>query len=239
MSIFTIADLHLSLSVDKPMDIFGSRWTDYMKKIKKNWCAIVKDEDTVIVPGDISWAIDYNEVKSDFEFIESLPGKKILGKGNHDYWWGTMSKNNGFCDINGFKSINFLFNNAFKIENLIICGTRGWYVDEKLQNTSNDNVEYQKIVNREAMRLRMSIEEGKKLQENNEQMLVFFHFPPVFNNFICEELINVLIEYDITKCYFGHIHGSYNIPKTIQHKGISFTLVSADYLNFVPMILLP
>lgn len=238
MSIFAIADLHLSLSVDKPMDVFGARWTDYMEKIRKNWCAIVNDDDTVIVPGDISWAIDYSEAKLDFEFIEKLPGKKLIGKGNHDYWWGTMAKNKAFCNELGLKTIDFLFNNAFKVENYIICGTRGWYVDEKLQNTSND-VEYQKIVNREASRLKMSLDEAKKLQENGEQILVFFHFPPVFNNFVCDEIVDVLHEYKIKQCYFGHIHGSYNIPKTIEYKGISFTLVSADYLNFVPIILVP
>ena len=239
MSIFTIADLHLSFSVNKPMDVFGARWTDYINKIRKNWCAIVSEEDTVIIPGDISWAIDYNEAIKDFEFIESLPGKKILGKGNHDYWWGTMAKNNGFCEKNKFKSISFLFNNAYKIDDYIICGTRGWYVDEKLQNTSNDDVEYQKIVNREALRLKMSLDEAKKLQENNEKILVFFHFPPVFNNFVCTELISILQEYEIEQCYFGHIHGSYSIPKTTRYNGISFTLVSADYLNFVPLILIP
>lgn len=239
MSLFTLADLHLSLSVNKPMDIFGARWTDYMEKIKKNWCAIVTSEDTVIVPGDISWAIDYNEAKKDFAFIESLPGKKLLGKGNHDYWWGTMSKNKTFCEEMGFKTIDFLYNNAFKVENYIVCGTRGWYVDEKLQNTTNDDVEYKKIVNREASRLKMSLEEAKRLQTENEQILVFFHFPPVFNNFVCNEIVNILIEYNIKNCYFGHIHGSYNIPKTFEYKGISFTLVSADYLNFIPMILAP
>ena len=234
-----MADLHLSLSVNKPMDIFGARWTDYMEKIKKNWCAVVTDEDTVIVPGDISWGIDYNEAKKDFEFIDSLPGKKLLGKGNHDYWWGTMSKNKAFCEESGFNTIDFLYNNAFKVEDYIVCGTRGWYVDEKLQNTSNDNVEYQKIVNREASRLKMSLEKAKAIQEHNEQILVFFHFPPVFNNFVCEEIVNVLLEYNIKNCYFGHIHGTYCVPKTFEHKGISFTLISADFLNFVPMIVMP
>lgn len=238
MSLFAIADLHLSLSVNKPMDVFGYRWTDYTEKIKKNWCAIVNDDDTVIVPGDISWAIDYNEAKLDFAFIESLPGKKIFGKGNHDYWWGTMAKNKSFCKEHDFKTIDFLFNNALKVENCIICGTRGWYVDEKLQSTTN-NVEYQKIVNRETARLKLSLEEAKKLQENDEQIFVFFHFPPVFNNFVCDEIIDVLLEYNVKQCYFGHIHGSYSIPKTTKYKDISFTLVSADYLNFVPMILVP
>lgn len=238
MSIYTIADLHLSLTVNKPMDVFGSRWTNHAEKIKKNWCAIVNDDDTVIVPGDISWGIDYEEAKLDFEFIESLPGKKILGKGNHDYWWGTMAKNKSFCNENNFKTIDFLFNNAFKVDEYIICGTRGWYVDEKLQNASND-VEYAKIVSREASRLRTSLEEAKKLQESNEQILVFFHFPPVFGSFVCDEFIDILLEYGIKNCYFGHIHGTYNVPKTFEYKGISFSLVSADYLSFVPMIIMP
>ena len=238
MSIYTIADLHLSLTVNKPMDVFGSRWTNHAEKIKKNWCAIVNDDDTVIVPGDISWGIDYEEAKLDFEFIESLPGKKILGKGNHDYWWGTMAKNKSFCNENNFKTIDFLFNNAFKVDEYIICGTRGWYVDEKLQNASND-VEYAKIVSREASRLRTSLEEAKKLQESNEQILVFFHFPPVFGSFVCDDFIDILLEYGIKNCYFGHIHGTYNVPKTFEYKGISFSLVSADYLSFVPMIIMP
>ena len=238
MSIFTIADLHLSLSVNKPMDVFGSRWSNHTEKIKKNWCAIVNNDDTVIIPGDISWGIDYEEAQNDFKFIEELPGKKILGKGNHDYWWGTMAKNTAFCEENGFKTISFLFNNAFKVEDYIICGTRGWYVDEKLQSTTND-VEYTKIVAREASRLRTSLEEARKLQENGEQILVFFHFPPVFNSFVCDEFINILKEYEIKNCYFGHIHGSYNVPKTFEYKDISFTLVSADFLSFVPMILMP
>lgn len=239
MSIFTMADLHLSLSVNKPMNIFGSRWTDHTEKIKKNWCAIVNDDDdTVIIPGDISWAIDYDEAILDFQFIESLPGKKLLGKGNHDYWWGTMSKNRAFCEKLGLKTIDFLFNNAYKVEDYIICGTRGWYVDEKLQSTTND-VEYTKIVAREASRLRTSLEEAKKLQENGEQILVFFHFPPVFNSFVCEEFVDILLEYGIKNCYFGHIHGSYNVPKTTTYKGVSFTLISADYLNFIPMIVMP
>lgn len=239
MSLYAMADLHLSLSVNKPMDIFGARWTEHVEKIKKNWCAVITDEDTVIVPGDISWAIDYEEAEKDFQFIDSLPGKKLLGKGNHDYWWGTMAKNKAFCEELGLKTIDFLFNNAFKAEEYIICGTRGWYVDEKLQNTTNDDVEYQKIVNREASRLKMSLIEAKKLQENNEQILVFFHFPPVFNNFVCEEIVSVLLEFGIKNCYFGHIHGSYCIPKTTEYKGISFSLISADYLNFIPMIVMP
>lgn len=238
MSIYVMADLHLSTTTNKPMGIFGSRWCDHMEKIKKNWSAVVSDEDTVIVPGDISWAIDYDEAYSDFEFINSLPGKKLLGKGNHDYWWGTMAKNRAFLKEHSFDTIDFLFNNAYKVENYIVCGTRGWYVDEKLQNEANEP-EYQKIVAREAQRLKMSLDEAVKLQENGEQILVFFHFPPVFKSFVCEELIEILNRYNIKNCYFGHIHGTYNVPRTFEYSGISFTLISSDFLSFVPMIVMP
>lgn len=238
MSLYVMADLHLSTSTNKPMDVFGARWTNHMEKIKKNWCAIINEDDTVIIPGDISWGIDYSEAKNDFDFINTLPGRKILGKGNHDYWWGTMAKNKAFLQENGYKNIEFLFNNAYKVEDYIICGTRGWYVDEKLQNEQND-VEYQKIVLREASRLKASLEEAVKLRENNEKILVFFHFPPVFKSFVCNEIVDVLLEYGIKNCYFGHIHGVYNVPRTLNYKGIDFSLISSDYSNFVPMIIMP
>ncbi len=238
MSVFTIADLHLPLSVHKPMDIFGSRWQDYVSKIEKYWRAIVSDDDTVIIPGDISWAIDLDEAKKDFEFINSLPGKKLLGKGNHDYWWGTMSKNRKFLQDNGFDSIDFLFNNAYEIENFIICGTRGWYVDEKMQNASKSDAEYQKIVLRETARLKMSIEEAVRLcPDRSKEILVFLHFPPVFGSFVCEEMVEVLNQYNIMRCFFGHIHGLYSTPQTTEYKGIRFTLISGDYLGFVPQII--
>lgn len=235
MSIFTMADLHLPLSANKPMDIFGNRWQDYVNKIKKNWCAIVKDDDTVIIPGDISWAISIEDADADFAFIDSLPGRKLLGKGNHDYWWGTMSKNRAYIEQRGFKSINFLFNNAYEIEDFIVCGTRGWYIDEKMQDLKTD-AEYDKIVAREASRLKMSLDEAIKLRADSEkEILVFLHFPPVYGAFVCEPIIDVLKEYNIKNCYYGHIHGVYNIPKSTIYKDIKFTLISADYLNFVPM----
>ena len=238
MSIYAMADLHLPLSVDKPMDVFGARWQDYVNKIKKHWCAIVKDDDTVIIPGDISWSMSLENAKTDFDFLEALPGKKLLGKGNHDYWWSTLSKNRNFLLENEYKTIDFLFNNAYEVENFIVCGTRGWYIDEKLQNMSNSNAEYEKIVLREASRLKMSLDEAMKLKgDSNKEIIVFFHFPPVFNSFICNEIVEVLKAYDIKRCYSGHIHGIYNIPKTINYEGIDFSLISADFLNFIPMII--
>ena len=241
MSLFVMADLHLSHSVNKPMDIFGTRWTDYTSKIKKYWENIVTDEDTVIVPGDISWAINYSQAYEDFKFINELPGKKLIGKGNHDYWWGTMAKNRSFVAEHGFDSIDFLYNNAYRVEDYIVCGTRGWFVDEKMQKDreSTKDIEYEKIVLREAQRLKMSLDEAIKLRENNEPILVFFHFPPVYNSFVCEEIVEILLEYNIKNCYFGHIHGTYNIQRSTLYKGITFTLISSDYNNFVPMIVVP
>ena len=239
MSLFSIADLHLSLSADKPMDIFGSRWQSYTEKIEKNWRAVVSPEDTVIVPGDISWAMSLEDAAADFAFIDALPGRKLIGKGNHDYWWATMTKLHAFTAEHGFTTIDFLYNNAFVCEDYIVCGTRGWYVEERLQN-ARENADYEKIVTREAMRLEMSLGEAKKLRGDSEKMiLVYLHFPPVFRSFVCRELVDVLHAHRIKNCYFGHIHGTYNVPRCVDFEGISMTMISADFLNFVPMITQP
>ena len=231
MSIYSIADLHLSTSVAKPMDIFGYRWQGYTEKI---WCALVGEDDTVVVPGDISWAMSLGDALSDFRFIDDLPGKKILGKGNHDFWWTTVTKMRSYLSENGIGSIDFLYNNAFLVEDYVICGSRGW-----LQNTS-DEVDYKKIVLREAARLEISLTEAARLSENGRfPILCYFHFPPVFNSFVCREIVDVLHAFGVKHCYFGHIHGNYTIPRTIDFEGISFTMIAADYLNFVPMITMP
>lgn len=238
MSLFSIADLHLSLTTDKPMDKFGSRWQGYTEKIRKRWCAVVCENDTVVVPGDISWAIDLNEALEDFRFIDSLPGKKIIGKGNHDYWWSTVTKMKAFFEENGITTIDFLYNNAIETEDAIIAGTRGWYVEEKLQVT--ETADYQKIVSRENQRLEMSLAAAKKLQdETSKPILVYFHFPPVFKNFRCNEFIETMKKYNIKNCYFGHIHSNYLIPRSTETDGILMTIISADYLDFVPMITFP
>lgn len=239
MSIYSIADLHLSTSVAKPMDIFGYRWQGYTEKIKKRWCALVGEDDTVVVPGDISWAMSLGDALSDFRFIDDLPGKKILGKGNHDFWWTTVTKMRSYLSENGIGSIDFLYNNAFLVEDYVICGSRGWYVEERLQNTS-DEVDYKKIVLREAARLEISLTEAARLSENGRfPILCYFHFPPVFNSFVCREIVDVLHAFGVKRSYFGHIHGNYTIPRTIDFEGISFTMIAADYLNFVPMITMP
>lgn len=239
MSIFSIADLHLSAYRDKPMDKFGSRWRDHTNKLVKRWSAVVGEGDTVIVPGDISWAMNLDEAREDLRLINGLPGYKLIGKGNHDYWWGTVTKMKEFLSDEGFDKIDFLYNNAVCVEDYIICGTRGWYVEKHLQNTTG-TADYDKIVAREALRLRMSLEAAAKLRaEHGGEILSYMHFPPVFGSFVCRELVECLSEFGVRHCYFGHIHGSYTVPRTVNYEGIDFTLISADYLDFVPMITMP
>ena len=241
MSVFVLADLHLSSDGSKSMDIFGPRWCDYMKKIEKNWRAAVTDRDTVILPGDISWSLKLEDAVEDFRFLNSLPGQKLIGKGNHDFWWSTLSKLNAFLEAHHFSNIRFLYNNAYELENMIVCGTRGWFLEEEQQNTT-DEVDYAKILNREVLRLRMSLEEAKKLQRSDEEpkpILVFLHFPPVWSSFVCEEFVSILKEYGVKTCYFGHIHGAYYAPGVTEYEGIRFILCAADYLNFTPIPVTP
>lgn len=245
MSLFSMADLHLSSSTNKPMDIFGARWRNHMEKIEKNWRAVVGDGDTVIVPGDISWALSLEEAEADLRFIDQLPGKKLLGKGNHDYWWSTMTKMRNALTGWNIRSIDFLYNNAFSVEDYIICGTRGWYLDEKQQHTPQET-DYDKIVQRETGRLTLGLQDAEaqanaleKVESFRREILVYLHFPPVFKTFLCRDIVDKLHEFNIRHCYFGHIHGTYTVPRSFEFEGITFTLVSADFLHFIPMITMP
>jgi predicted phosphohydrolase len=241
LSLYVIADLHLSTNTqtDKSMEVFGRRWTDYTQKLERTWRALVTDTDTVIIPGDISWALSLEEALPDLKFIDSLPGKKYLGKGNHDYWWSTMSKMTRLFEENGIKSISFLYNNAVVCEDYIVAGSRGWFVDEGVGVIPKDT-DYKKLVQREAARLRLSLQEAAKLKEEHAlPILVCMHFPVVWGDFVCRELLDILKEYDIKKCCFGHIHGAYDSPSYFEYDGITFSIVSADYLNFIPRIIFP
>ena len=235
MSIYAIADLHLDTkSNQKSMEIFGNRWTDYVFKIQKNWNRLIRDTDTVIIPGDISWALNLGEAKHDLLWIDALPGKKILLKGNHDFWWSTASKMQHFFRENCITTIDVLNNTAFEVENYIIAGSRGWFTDPSMQNTAQ-KIDYSKIINREMIRLRMSLECAKKLQfQSNKEILVFLHFPPIWGDFRCEELLSLLKEFGISQCYFGHIHSTYNVPSVFEENNIRFQIISADYLDFIP-----
>lgn len=241
MSIFTIADLHLSTldSTDKSMEIFGKRWTGYIDKLKSNWLKLVKDEDTVIIPGDVSWALTLEEARSDILFLDSLPGKKIIGKGNHDFWWCTMKKHTAFFEKIGVKTISFLYNNAHETDKYIIAGTRGWYHDEVAVNTPNDT-DFDKLTNRETLRLKMSLDGAMRIKSTSpeKEILVFMHFPPFWNGKESEPIMNLLAEYGIKRLFYGHIHGNYTVAPEFLYKDIRMCIVSADYLNFIPKIIL-
>jgi len=240
MSIFTIADLHLSTleSTNKSMEVFGYRWTDYTKRLESNWRKLVTDNDTVVIPGDISWALSLAEALSDLKFLDSLPGRKILGKGNHDFWWATMKKHENFFTENGISTISFLFNNAHVVENYIVAGTRGWYHDEDSSNQPS-NADFEKLTAREAQRLRTSLNEAVKLKSAlpDNEIIVFTHFPPFWNGKASENIVSILNEYDITRLYFGHIHGNYTVEPSFTYSGINMSLISADYLAFTPKII--
>lgn len=201
--IYIIGDLHLGFSVSKPMNVFGNNWENHSEKIKQNWLEKVNNDDTVILPGDFSWAMTLDEAKADFEFLNSLLGKKILLKGNHDYWWTTIKKMEKFLEENKFENINFLFNNSFLVENKVFVGTRGWVTS----NYSSQD-EY-KILKRECIRLEISIKDAiSKFGENNEFVAVM-HYPPFYKDEVDEEIdfIKILKKYGIKKCYYGHLHG--------------------------------
>ena len=227
MSLFAIGDPHLSFSCDKPMDIFRG-WDDYVARLEKNWNSVVTENDTVVVPGDISWAMGLTNAKKDFEFLNNLNGRKIILKGNHDYWWNTMNKMNSFLSENEFESIKILHNNSYKIGDFAIAGTRGWFYDDTCEADK-------KVILREAGRLQTSINEAKKL---GGEVIVFLHYPPISATQKCDEILNVILENDIKRCFFGHLHGFVPPENTfIEYEGVKFTLVSADKLNFCPKII--
>ncbi len=237
MSVFVIADLHLATANEqKSMEIFGNRWKNYIEKIKINWQSVVSENDTVIIAGDISWGLTANDALCDLLWLDSLNGKKIIMKGNHDFWWSTVSKLTSFFKEHEISSIDILNNNAIECENYIIAGTRGWFTDRSMQNTE-ERVDYDKIINRECIRLKMSLDVAKKLNEQTaKEQIVFLHFPPVWGEFVCEPIISLLKEYKIKRCYFGHIHGNYFQPDSFEHEGINFYMISADFLDFLPRI---
>ena len=228
MSIYVIGDLHLAFSVDKPMDIFGNNWENHAEKIKLNWLEKVKKEDTVILPGDFSWATYLEDTYKDFEFLNSLPGNKIMSKGNHDYWWATVTSMKKYLRENDFNNIEFLYNNAYLVENKIIVGTRGWINSWRSQ-------ENYKILKRENDRLKLSIEDGIKKYGNTKEMVAFIHYPPFYKEVVPEEIdfIKTLNKFNIKKCYYAHLHGeSHREAIEGNINGIEFKLVSSDYLNF-------
>lgn len=225
MSLFAIADTHLSFGTNKPMDSFPG-WNDYVSRIMKNWNNVVNDNDTVVIAGDVSWAMNFEELYADFKFIHMLKGKKIIIKGNHDYWWNTVTKMNKFIEDNHFDTIQILQNNAFTVNGVSVCGSRGWMFESEEQHD-------EKILNRELKRLKLSLDNA-----DCGEKIVFLHYPPITTDLECEEILNLLKEYGIKKCYYGHLHGvaaKIAVDDTID--GIEFRLISCDRLGFTPKLI--
>ena len=231
MALYAIADTHLSQSSGKPMTVFGPKWNNWTEKLCSNWRAAVSEADTVVVAGDISWAMTFQEAEADLRLLDSLPGTKIIMKGNHDFWWGTVKKTEDFLRENGLGSIKIQYNNSVMAENKAVCGCRGWYTDRK---TAPENTDYEKIMSREEARLERSLMHAQENYPELEKKF-FFHFPPVFGDFVGEKFVNVLLRYGISEIYYGHIHGKYNIPSVTEYKGIKMRIISSDYLDFTPI----
>ena len=226
MALFAIADTHLSLSTNKSMAVFPG-WDDYVSRLEKNWRALVTPEDTVVIAGDISWGMNLKQAQDDFAFLHSLPGRKLIFKGNHDYWWTTRRQMDLFFAENSFDSLRIVHNDAVEVDGrYAVCGSRGWFFDAE---EDADKL----VLLREAGRLRTSIQAAKA---TGLQPIVFLHYPPVYADQICPEMMEVLREEGIDRCYYGHVH-SKGVRLAVQGNvdGIRFELISADALHFCPV----
>lgn len=233
MAIYAISDLHLALSINKPMDVFGGRWENYMDRLKENWCSTVREDDTVLVPGDISWATYLEQATEDFKFIHRLPGKKIISKGNHDYWWTTRSKLDQYIFNNEFSSITFMHNNSYKIDEVSICGTRGW----SMPGEDGFSTEDAKIYQRELQRLELSLKNANTSER--DVIIAALHFPPFNSRGVFSEFMDILQKYHVDICIYGHLHGEAgrNAVEGLRN-GVEFRFVAADHLGFKPVRLL-
>lgn len=229
MALYAIGDLHLCLGVPKSMDIFGGAWVGYMEKLKQG-VSVITPEDTTVLLGDLSWALDLESAKADFAWINDIPGKKIILKGNHDYWWNTATKFYNFCQDNGFTNQFILNNNHYAYNDWAVCGTRGWFFEEE-RSAQHDS----KIFRRELMRLEASLQSAGDLPK-----IVFLHYPPRYKGYTCEPILDMLKKYDVRKCFYGHLHGpSHALAMEGMWDGIEFKLVSADRLDFKPFQVIP
>lgn len=227
MALYAIGDLHLCLGAPKPMDVFGGAWVGYMEKLRQG-LSVIGPEDTTVLLGDLSWALDLESAREDFAWIDTtIPGRKIILKGNHDYWWSTAAKFRKFCEENQFRNMELLNNNCFDYGGYAICGTRGWFFDEDRSGQHDE-----KIFKRELLRLEASL----KAAEDREK-LVFLHYPPRYQGYSCPEILELLKKYQVRQCFYGHLHGgSHRLAAQGLWDGVDFRLVSADYLDFRPFI---
>ena len=224
MALYAMGDLHLCLGAPKPMDIFGGAWIGYMDKLKEG-VAHITPEDTTILLGDLSWALDMEHAVKDFAWINEIPGRKIILKGNHDYWWSTVAKFNKFCEANGFTDLHLLNNNHFEYEDWAICGTRGWFFEEERHGAHDE-----KVFKRELCRLEASL---KAAGDRNK--MVFLHYPPRYKGYECREILDLFEQYGVRRCYYGHLHGgSHRLAMEGLWDSVEFHLVAADYIGFKP-----
>ena len=224
MALYAIGDTHLSLGSDKPMDVFGRGWEGYVDKLREGFSS-VDDGDTVVLCGDLSWGMNLEEARHDFEFLNhELPGEKWLLKGNHDYWWTTAAKMNGFFQANGFTRLHILHNNCTFYEDMALCGTRGWFFEE------NGASQWEKVFRRELIRLEASLSAA-----GESKKLCFLHYPPLYRGYRCQEIIDLLERYCVTACYYGHLHGaSHRLAIEGVQGNVDYHLVSADFVGFRP-----
>ena len=224
MALYAISDLHLAFTTDKPMDIFGAKWLKHDEKIKENWIKKITDEDTVLIAGDISWSMRSDESKVDLDWIDALPGKKIISKGNHDYWWGGISKLNRM-----YENTKFLQNNFYTYEDYAICGSRGWILEGSDRFTEKDK----KIFDREIIRLKLSLDKAK--EAGYENIVVMIHYPPMNEKRENSAFNNLFKEYGVKKVIYGHLHGP-SLANVLngEHEGIEYLMTSCDFLDFDP-----
>lgn len=224
MSLYAIGDLHLCLGVPKPMDVFGGNWVGYMDKLRQG-LSCIGPEDTTVLLGDLTWALDLNGAVDDFAWINQIPGRKIILKGNHDYWWSTASKFYQFCEQQGFTNQFILNNNHYEYDGWAICGTRGWFFEEERSGAHDE-----KVFRRELLRLEASLKSAGDLPK-----IVFLHYPPRYKGYTCDEILELLERYQVRRCFYGHLHGpSHKLAMEGVWDGVEFRLVSADFLDFQP-----
>lgn len=224
MALYAIGDLHLCLGAPKPMDVFGGAWVGYMDKLRQG-LSVIGPEDTTVLLGDLSWALDLASAQADFAWINQIPGRKILLKGNHDYWWSTAAKFQKFCGENGFENMALLNNNCFFYDGWAICGTRGWFFEEERSGQHDE-----KVFKRELIRLEASLKAA-----GDREKMVFLHYPPRYRGYVCQPIVDLLKGYGVRWCFYGHLHGgSHKLAVEGLWDGVEYRLVSADYLSFQP-----
>lgn len=224
MALYAIGDLHLCLGAPKPMDIFGGAWIGYMDKLKEGM-SVIQPGDTTILLGDLSWSLDLQNARADFAWINDIPGRKIILKGNHDYWWSTAAKFTTFCRENGFENLHLLNNNCYDYDGYAICGTRGWFFEEERSGQHDE-----KVFKRELIRLEISLKAAGAMPK-----MVFLHYPPRYKGYECTEILQLLETYEVRRCFYGHLHGaSHKLAMEGQWDGIDFKLTASDYLGFKP-----